>query len=181
MGNKRFPTFLKSMIILQCSGQKGGFGFGFPAGRLCWMRTKVSQEWITEKPSMRSAANVSYQLRRFDRVKTQSRLPPQCELFSVQHGVRRGFPVSEACGLDGLAGLVELPVKKIPPKRIFGGVWSQWPLLATAAKKREKTQAAEEGGGGLGDRRRHIGEAGTNANFIQSSDALVTGEGQCIK
>jgi hypothetical protein len=77
------------MIILQCSGQKGGFGFGFPAGRLCWMRTKVSQEWITEKPSMRSAANVSYQLRRFDRVKTQSRLPPQCELFSVQHGVRR--------------------------------------------------------------------------------------------
>jgi hypothetical protein len=37
------------MIIHQCSGQKGGFGFGFPAGRLCWKRKKVSQEWITEK------------------------------------------------------------------------------------------------------------------------------------
>jgi hypothetical protein len=48
---------------------------------LLWKRTAVTHEWIAEKPSMRSAANVSQQLRRFDRVKTQSRLPPEIRTF----------------------------------------------------------------------------------------------------
>lgn len=42
---------------------------------LLWKRTTVSQEWIAEKLSMRSAANVSQQLRRFDRAKANAKLP----------------------------------------------------------------------------------------------------------
>ncbi len=42
---------------------------------LLWKRTTVSQEWIAVKLSMRSAANVSQQLRRFDRVKESKLLP----------------------------------------------------------------------------------------------------------
>ena len=42
---------------------------------LLWKRTTVSQEWISEKLSMRSAANVSQQLRRFDRAKANAKLP----------------------------------------------------------------------------------------------------------
>ena len=36
---------------------------------LLWKRTTVSQEWISQKLSMRSAPNVSQQLRRFNRAK----------------------------------------------------------------------------------------------------------------
>ena len=46
-----------------------------------WKRTTVSQEWIAGKLSMRSAANVSQQLRRFNRAKTQSKLPPEMQAF----------------------------------------------------------------------------------------------------
>ena len=42
-----------------------------------WKRTTVSQEWIAEKLAMRSAANVSQQLRRFDRAKANAKLPPE--------------------------------------------------------------------------------------------------------
>ena len=48
---------------------------------LLWKRTTVSQEWISEKLSMRSAANVSQQLRRFDRGKTVSKLPAKMKVF----------------------------------------------------------------------------------------------------
>jgi hypothetical protein len=41
----------------------------------------VSQEWIVKKLSMRSAANVSQQSRRFNRVKTQSKLSPEMQTF----------------------------------------------------------------------------------------------------
>ena len=46
---------------------------------LLWKRTTVSQEWIAEKLSMRSAANVSQQLRRLNRVKTNAKLPPKMQ------------------------------------------------------------------------------------------------------
>jgi hypothetical protein len=48
---------------------------------LLWKRTTVSQEWIAEKLSMRSAANVSQPLRRFNRLKTQSKLSPEMRNF----------------------------------------------------------------------------------------------------
>ncbi len=48
---------------------------------LLWKRTTVSQEWIAEKLSMRSAANVSQQLRRLDRIKNQSKLPLKLQHF----------------------------------------------------------------------------------------------------
>jgi REP element-mobilizing transposase RayT len=48
---------------------------------LLWKRTTVSQEWIAEKLSMRSAANVSQQLRRFNRAKTQAKLRPEMRVF----------------------------------------------------------------------------------------------------
>lgn len=48
---------------------------------LLWKRTTVSQELIAEKLSMRSAANVSQQLRRLDRVKTRSKLAPEMPTF----------------------------------------------------------------------------------------------------
>ena len=40
-----------------------------------WRRTVVSQEWLAEKLAMKSAANVSQQLRRLDRKKALSVLP----------------------------------------------------------------------------------------------------------
>jgi hypothetical protein len=44
-------------------------------------------EWIAEKLSMRSAANVSQQLRRLNRGKTLSQLPP--EMRSFLEGARK--------------------------------------------------------------------------------------------
>ena len=51
----------------------------FPLAELLWKRTTVSQEWIAEKLSMRSAANVSQQLRRFDRAKANAKLPMELQ------------------------------------------------------------------------------------------------------
>jgi hypothetical protein len=44
-----------------------------------WKQTTVSQEWIAEKLSMRSAANVCQQLRRFNRAKANAKLPPEMQ------------------------------------------------------------------------------------------------------
>ena len=44
-------------------------------------------DWIAEKLAMRSAANVSQQLRRLDRGKTLSKLPP--EMRSLLEGARK--------------------------------------------------------------------------------------------
>ena len=49
-----------------------------------WKRTTVSQEWIAEKLSMRSAANVSQQLRRFNRVRTTAKLTSEMKKFLKQ-------------------------------------------------------------------------------------------------
>ena len=51
---------------------------------LLWKRTTVSQEWIAEKLVMHSAANVSQQLRRFDRAKANAKLPPEMRRFLKQ-------------------------------------------------------------------------------------------------
>ena len=48
---------------------------------ILWKLTTVSQEWIAQKLSMRSAANVSQQLRRFNRVKSQTKLPSEMRTF----------------------------------------------------------------------------------------------------
>ncbi len=48
---------------------------------LLWKQTTVSQEWIAEKLSMRSAANVSQQLRRLNQAKTHAKLSPELRAF----------------------------------------------------------------------------------------------------
>ena len=48
---------------------------------LLWKRTTVSQEWIAEKLWMRSAANVSQQLRRLDRGKILGKVPQKMRSF----------------------------------------------------------------------------------------------------
>jgi hypothetical protein len=53
---------------------------------LLWKRTTVSQEWLAEKLSMRSAANVSQQLRRWDRAKAMGRVPEK--MRSSLSGIR---------------------------------------------------------------------------------------------
>ncbi|MBE7495646.1 MAG: hypothetical protein HS117_11910 [Verrucomicrobiaceae bacterium] len=44
---------------------------------LLWRRTVVSQEWLAEKLEMKSAANVSQQLRRLDRKGALRKVPQQ--------------------------------------------------------------------------------------------------------
>ena len=48
---------------------------------LLWRRTVVSQEWLAEKLRMRSAANVSQQLRRLDRKRALGRVPEALRIF----------------------------------------------------------------------------------------------------
>jgi len=48
-----------------------------------WRRTVVSQEWLAEKLAMKSAANVSQQLRRLDRKKAMKRVPEELRRFLV--------------------------------------------------------------------------------------------------
>jgi hypothetical protein len=60
-------------------GLKGSDPRKLALAELLWKQTTVSQEWIAEKLSMRSAANVSQQLRRFNRVKTNAKLPPEMQ------------------------------------------------------------------------------------------------------
>jgi len=62
-------------------GLKGSDPRKLALAELLWKKTTISQEWIAEKLSMRSAANVSQQLRRFNRVKNQSKLSPEMQAF----------------------------------------------------------------------------------------------------
>ena len=48
---------------------------------LLWRHTTVSQEWLAEKLAMKSAANVSQQLRRLDRKKVRGRAPQELKDF----------------------------------------------------------------------------------------------------
>lgn len=51
---------------------------------LLWRRTTVTQEWLAEKLAMKSAANVSQQLRRFDRKKVRAQAPAEFLKFLDQ-------------------------------------------------------------------------------------------------
>ncbi len=51
---------------------------------LLWRRTTVSQEWLAEKLAMKSAANVSQQLRRLDRKKVRAQAPEALRGFLDQ-------------------------------------------------------------------------------------------------
>ena len=48
---------------------------------LPWRRTVVSQEWLAEKLRMRSAANVSQQMRRLDKKHALGRVPEALKRF----------------------------------------------------------------------------------------------------
>lgn len=72
---------LAGLVAKDLPGLKGSDPRKLALAELLCKRTTVSQEWIAKKLSMRSAANVSQQLRRFDRVKTQSTLSPEMQTF----------------------------------------------------------------------------------------------------
>jgi hypothetical protein len=48
---------------------------------LLWRRTVVSQEWLAEKLAMKSAANVSQQLRRLDVKAAVKKVPEDLKSF----------------------------------------------------------------------------------------------------
>ena len=52
---------------------------------LLWRRTTVSQEWLAAKLAMKSAANVSQQLRRMDRKKVRAQAPEALREFLAGH------------------------------------------------------------------------------------------------
>ena len=80
-GEEQAKRWLKEGLIAaglaakDLPGIKGSDPRKLSLAELLWKRTTVSQEWIAEKLSMRSAANVSQQLRRFNRAKANARLP----------------------------------------------------------------------------------------------------------
>ena len=48
---------------------------------LLWWRTVVSQQWLAERLAMKSAANVSQQLRRLDRKQAKALVPAPMKRF----------------------------------------------------------------------------------------------------
>lgn len=72
------------LSVKDLSGLKGSDPRKLVLAEILWKRTTVSQEWIAEKLSMRSAANVSQQLRRLNRTKTQSKLSAEMQVFTKE-------------------------------------------------------------------------------------------------
>jgi putative transposase len=72
---------LAVLVARNLPGLKGSDPRKLALAELLWKRTTVSQDGIAKRLSMRSAANVSKQLRRFNRVKTQSKLSPEMQTF----------------------------------------------------------------------------------------------------
>ena len=72
------------LVVKDLSGLKGSDPRKLVLAEILWKRTTVSQEWIAEKLSMRSAANVSQQLRRFNRRKIQSKLSAEMQVFTKE-------------------------------------------------------------------------------------------------
>jgi REP element-mobilizing transposase RayT len=62
-------------------GLKGSDPRKLALAKLLWSRTTVSQQWIAEKLSMRSAANVSQQLRRMPAKGSSNQLPAELQRF----------------------------------------------------------------------------------------------------
>ena len=54
---------------------------------LLWRQTVVSQEWLAEKLRMKSAPNVSQQLRRLDRSEALQRVPEALKQFWEKNNV----------------------------------------------------------------------------------------------
>jgi hypothetical protein len=76
------------LVAKDLAGLKGSDPRKLALAELLWKGTTVSQDWIAKKLSMRSAANVSQQLRRLDRERTLGKLPPGMRSFLA--GVREG-------------------------------------------------------------------------------------------
>ncbi len=76
------------LLAKDLAGLKGSDPRKLALAELLWKETTVSQEWIAERLSMRSAANVSQQLRRLNRGKTLGKVPPGMRSFltSVREG-----------------------------------------------------------------------------------------------
>lgn len=72
---------LAGLVAKDLPGLKGSDPRKLALAEILWKKTTVSQEWIAERLSMRSAANVSQQLRRFNRLKTQPKLSPELQVF----------------------------------------------------------------------------------------------------
>ena len=75
------------LVAKDLAGLKGSDPRKLALAKLLWKQTTVSQEWIAEKLSMHSAANVSQQLRKMDQRKTLSKLPP--EMRNFLEGIRK--------------------------------------------------------------------------------------------
>ena len=65
-------------------GTPGSDPMKLALAELLWKHTTVGQGWIAEHLAMRSAANVSQQLRRLDRTKLLQQLPPALKSFLQQ-------------------------------------------------------------------------------------------------
>ena len=52
-----------------------------PLAELLWRRTVVSQEWLAEKLRIKSAANVSQQMKRLDRKRALDKVPEAMRHF----------------------------------------------------------------------------------------------------
>jgi putative transposase len=72
------------LVPQDLAGLKGSDLRKLAMAELLWKRTTVSQEWIANKLSMRSAANVSQQLRRFQRGKANAKLSHAMQEFLKQ-------------------------------------------------------------------------------------------------
>ena len=88
-GPARLAEGLKAagVVAKDLAGLKGSDPRKLALAKLLWKQTTVSQEWIAEKLSMHSAANVSQQLRKMDQRKTLSKLPP--EMRNFLEGIRK--------------------------------------------------------------------------------------------
>jgi hypothetical protein len=74
-------------VAKDLAGLKGSDLRKLSLAELLWKETTVSQEWIAEKLSRRSAASVSQQLRPLNREKTLRKAPPAMRCFLA--GIRK--------------------------------------------------------------------------------------------
>lgn len=89
-GEKQAETWLKEGLkaaglrAAQLERMKGSDERKVLLADLLWRRTVVSQEWLAEKLRMKSAANVSQQIRRLDRKVAMKRVPAALKHFLDQ-------------------------------------------------------------------------------------------------
>ena len=71
----------RAEVIAALEKAKGSDPRKLALADLLWRHCTVSQGWLAEHLHMRSAANVSQQLRRFDIRKHRAKLPPALQRF----------------------------------------------------------------------------------------------------